>query len=222
MPLEKTLDQRRQGDTVTIPGDYQLRALTQGPPSQRFWHHAKRLLIDRYLPPRAEEFVLDVGCGSGVIAAYLGQSPKTRVLGIDANPEAVTFADYRFAAANIAFRQGYVDEELCADASADKAYCLEVIEHMPLQQGRRLLTQMHRALRRGGRALITTPNYSSFWPVIEWAMDVLKLAPRMKDDQHVEHYSRRKLARLCRQQGFRVLRCGTTCFLAPWLAQVSW
>lgn len=217
----RAADDRRLGDAVTIPGDYQLRALMQGPAAQRFWHHTKQLVIDRYLPPARGEFVLDVGCGSGVITSYLGQR-GARVLGVDGNPAAVTFADYRFAAANVAFRHGYVDEAFGDAEPADKVYCLELIEHLPLRQGRSLLAGVHKALRPGGRALITTPNYRSFWPLIEWTMDRFKLAPKMRGDQHVEHYHRRKLVRLAREVGFRHVRATTTCFLAPWLAGLSW
>jgi 2-polyprenyl-3-methyl-5-hydroxy-6-metoxy-1,4-benzoquinol methylase len=221
VPNTPTVKNRRLGDVVSIAGDYQLRALTEGPAVQRFWHHTKRLVIDRYLPPQRGEFVLDVGCGSGVVTSYLGLS-GARVLGIDGNPAAVTFADYRFATRNVAFRHGYVDASFGDAEPADKVYCLELIEHLPADQGRSLLAGIHKALKPGGRALITTPNYRSGWPLIEWTMDTLKLAPKMREDQHVERYHRRKLARLVRAEGFRVVRTATTCLLAPWLAGLSW
>ena len=53
-------------------------------------------------------------------------------------------------------------------------------------------------------------------------MDTFRLAPQLADHQHVELYHRRKLRRLAVAAGFRVERMATSCFLAPWLAPLSW
>jgi len=69
---------------------------------------------------------------------------------------------------------------------------------------------------------LTTPNYRSFWPLIERTMDRLGLAPRLAGDQHVEPYHARKLAALGEAAGFVVESIGAVCFLAPWLAAIHW
>ena len=75
---------RRTGDTIAIDGAYQYRALTEGNPVQRFWHEAKQLVIDRFLPPEPGDFVMDVGCGSGVIANHLAEQ-GAEVIAVDGN-----------------------------------------------------------------------------------------------------------------------------------------
>ena len=77
-------------------------------------------------------------------------------------------------------------------------------------------------LKPGGKILLTTPNYHSAWPLIEWAMDRWKLCPNLKDDQHVEHYYARKLWNLSELADFHVELMSTSCFVAPWSAIISW
>jgi 2-polyprenyl-3-methyl-5-hydroxy-6-metoxy-1,4-benzoquinol methylase len=217
----KDVEMKRTGDTVDIPADYQYRALTEGNAVQRFWHHNKRLCIERFLPPRPTDTIIDLGCGSGVVSSFLAQSGAD-VLGIDGNEDAVSFARSTFQAANLRFCHGLIDEEFETEKPADKIYCLEVIEHVSGDQGRTMLELIHRNLAGDGSVFLTTPNYRSPWPMIERLMDAFSAAPRMAGRQHVEHYNRRKLRSRCKDAGFRVETLATTCFLAPWLAPLSW
>ncbi|MCE5277342.1 MAG: methyltransferase domain-containing protein [Planctomycetaceae bacterium] len=212
---------RRTGDTTAIGGDYQHRALTQGPAVQRFWHYSKQLAVARLLPPAAGEFALDVGCGSGVISHYLAGRGAS-VLGIDANEAAIDFARSQGPGDGARFQCGLVDEAFALERPADKIYCLEVIEHLYADQGRRMLDVFAGLLARGGRVMLTTPNYASAWPLIERTMDLLHLAPPLREHQHVTHYTPRRLRRLCTDAGFTVERLMTQCFIAPWAAALSW
>jgi 2-polyprenyl-3-methyl-5-hydroxy-6-metoxy-1,4-benzoquinol methylase len=212
---------RRFGDTVAVGGDYQHRALTEGPAVQRFWHYSKQLSIRAYLPPGPGEAVIDVGCGSGTVASFLGTFGAD-VLGIDGNPEAIDFARRTYAKPNVRFQKGLVDETFGSPGSLDKIYCLEVIEHVYLSQAERMLRNFHQLLKPGGKVFLTTPNYRSAWPVIEWLMDRFRLSPKMHGEQHVEFYHARKLRRLGAGCGFDVERIRTSCLLAPWLAPLSW
>jgi len=85
-----------------------------------------------------------------------------------------------------------------------------------------MLTNFQRVLKPGGKVFLTTPNYHSMWPVIEWFMDIFRLAPHMAGHQHVQRYHRKKLRNFCTASGFCVEHLGTMCFLAPWLALLSW
>jgi 2-polyprenyl-3-methyl-5-hydroxy-6-metoxy-1,4-benzoquinol methylase len=212
---------RRTGDAVAIGGDYQYKALTEGPAIQRFWHYSRQLSIRQYLPPEPGDQVVDVGCGSGTVSAFLGTF-GAHVLGLDGNPDAVEFARRNFQKPNVTFEQALVDEALGSRVAADKIYCMEVIEHIYASQGEKMLTAFHTLLKPSGRVLLSTPNYRSAWPLIEWTMDKLRLTPRMQGDQHVELYHARKLGRLAERSGFVVERMWTCCLLAPWLAPLGW
>lgn len=211
---------KRTGDTVNVPGDYQARAITSGPSIQRFWHQAKLLSIKNLLPPVSGDYVLDVGCGSGVVSSFLGAS-GARVVGIDINPEAIAFAMEHYSLKNVSFSIAAVDAELPVEGGVDKIYCLEVIEHIYMEQTGAMLDEFWRKLRPGGKIFLTTPNYRSVWPLIEWAMDRSGLFPVMAGHQHVEHYNRRKLRAVCERHGFRITDMRTMCLLSPWLSPIS-
>jgi 2-polyprenyl-3-methyl-5-hydroxy-6-metoxy-1,4-benzoquinol methylase len=212
---------RRVGDAISIPGDYQLRAARSSNPVQRFWHATKKIVVDEMLPARPGELVVDAGCGSGVIADYLAASGAD-VIGVDANPEAIRFATSEFARPNLRFERRLVDDAMTLDRPVDKFYSLEVIEHIYRPQGVAMLHNFHRLLRPGGQALITTPNYRSLWPVLEWTLDTFGLVPKMAREQHVEHYHRRKLREVAREAGFANSTICTICIFSPWLAPASW
>jgi len=173
---------------VIIPGDYQHRAATRGPAVQRFWHYTKRLAIDRYLPPEPRDFILDAGCGSGVITSYLGES-GARVIGLDPNPESIDFATRTFARGNVTFVNSEIDQ-LSLDRPMDKIYNLEVVEHLSAASGHEMFRRFYGALRPGGQLFLTTPNVRSLWPLIEWAVDRTGLVHADIGEREVEFRAR--------------------------------
>lgn len=213
---------RRVGDTVAIDGDYQYRALTHGPRVQRFWHDTKLWLARHYLQPKAADRILDVGCGSGVVADALAAAPVREVVGVDGNPRAVAFAARQFRRPNLRFVAGLVDQLDFPDESFDACVCLELIEHIYVNQGQALLECLYRLTRPGGRLLITTPNYRSAWPLIEWVLDRSGKVTHLDEDQHVSHYHHGLLGKLCRDSGWTTVSRHSCCTFAPWVAALSW
>ena len=210
------------GDEVAVPGDYQHRALHEGRAAQRFWHRGKLDEVERMLEPRTGDVIVDVGCGSGVLAARLAEHAGTRVVGIDANAAALAFARQRYAGANLEFLHGMADELELVALGANKIAFTEVIEHIYPDQARATLRRFHEALPSGGRLVVSTPNARSLWPAIEWTLDRLALVPHMADDQHVASYTPASLAALGEEVGFRRREVRTVHLLAPWLAPINW
>src|SRR5688572_25654903 len=168
---------RRVGDEVAVPGDYQHRALHEGWAAQRFWHLGKLEEVERMLEPQAGDVIVDVGCGSGVLAGRLADHAGTRVIGIDASAAALAFARQRYPQRNLEFRQGIADELDLAALGAGKIAFIEVIEHIYPDQARATLRRFHQGLPAGGRLVVSTPNARSLWPAIEWTLDRLALVP---------------------------------------------
>ena len=216
-PKEK---KRRTGDTIAIDGAYQYRALTQGNPVQRFWHLSKQLVIDTCLPPKPDHYVMDVGCGSGVIANFLA-GYGAQVLGVDGNEAAIDFAREHFSSENTRFFHGLVDESFDVEQAVDHIYCMEVIEHIYHDQVLDMLKSFHALLKPGRQVLLTTPNYASLWPLIEYACDKLQKTATMGGDQHVCHFNPRRLRQTCIDAGFQVERLSSFCLAAPWIAPLS-
>jgi ubiquinone/menaquinone biosynthesis C-methylase UbiE len=106
--------------------------------------------------------------------------------------------------------------------SAESFDCVlmsEVIEHLEAPQIS--IREAARVLRSGGRLLITTPNYRSFWPLMEWAVDRLNMAPKMAGEQHISRFYPASLKKLLVESGFITEYAGSIYNLSPFLSLVS-
>ncbi len=209
----------RKGDAIHISGDYQARALKSDRAAQRFWHEAKFRLIERVAMPGKNDRVLDAGCGSGTISHFLS-GYAGHVTGIDSNPSAINYARDTFKAPNLQFCLGQFDD-LNGDKPFDKIYCIEVIEHLYEHQVADVLELFYKLTNPGGQLFLTTPNYRSAWPLIEWLLDRFAFVATLDEAQHVTHFSKRKLSALCEGAGWRVSHIGAFNGVAPFIAPIS-
>jgi SAM-dependent methyltransferase len=99
--------------------------------------------------------VLDVGCGCGYGAHYLGTSGADLVVGFDLSSEAIRYAKERYGGPNVQF--AVMDTySLAFDGAFDLVTCFEVIEHVEFPE--RALREIHTVLTKDGVLLISTPN----------------------------------------------------------------
>jgi arsenite methyltransferase len=111
---------------------------------------------------REGETVLDLGSGTGKICFIAAQvvGPTGKVIGVDMTDEMLAVARRnapivanRLGYANVEFRKGYVQDLPVTDDSIDVivSNCvLNLVEGKP-----QLFREMHRALKKGGRAVIS-------------------------------------------------------------------
>jgi len=98
--------------------------------------------------------VLDVPCGMGWGTSLIRGTRK--LIGLDLSPEAIAEANRRYG--NIAqFRIGDMGKLDYPEASFDVVSCLEGIEHVPVEVGRKFLAEAERVLRPGGVLLLSSP-----------------------------------------------------------------
>lgn len=104
---------------------------------------------------------LDVGCGSGQIAAALAPHVEA-IRGIDPEPWSRWVA-LQAERENLRFDVGGVDDlpALVSAASVDIAICNQVYEHVP--DTAVLIRELHRVLKPGGRCYFAGPNLA--WPI---------------------------------------------------------
>ncbi len=211
-------------DYQAVAGDYQYHAMLAGPPLQRFWHAGKLLVWDELIAPCVQnepQFpLMEVGCGAGLLLQHLVKQPVLKV-GTDINFQALQFLHQRFIeignqqqflavmskAEQLSFRDSYFGGVILS----------EVVEH--LSQPEVLLNEVYRILRPGGWCYLTTPNYRSFWPILEKVVDKLGLAPHMAGEQHISLFDQKKLINLLKDWHLEII----TSFyrLSPLFSMVS-
>lgn len=215
-------------DYHSVAGDYQYRALHSGHPMQRFWHRGKLTLVDRLVKTHlaAGSSLLEIGCGAGnlLLEAVVRDSFP---VALDLSMQALTFVRSRLE------RAASGPDAPCAYAciqstgellplpgeSFDCMILSEVIEH--LESPEVSIREAARVLRPGGRLMVTTPNYRSLWPVMEWLVDRSNKAPQMAGEQHISKFNPASLRRLLVDSGLGVEYFGTIYNLSPFLSLLS-
>ena len=142
------------------------------------------------------------------------------VVGIDSNPSAIAYASDAYKAPNLQFRLGQFDDPM-GEKPFDKIYSIEVIEHLYEDQVADVLSLFYKLANPGAQLFITTPNYRSAWPIIEWLLDRFGLVAKLDEAQHVTHFTKRRLVAMCERAGWTVRHTGTFNGLAPFLAPFS-
>jgi SAM-dependent methyltransferase len=104
--------------------------------------------------------ILDVACGAGGPALYLGRTCGCQVQGMDIQEAAIAAANQQARAAQldarVRFRQGGAGQPLpFASDSFDAILCIDAINHLP--QRPRVLLEWRRVLKPGGHLLFTDP-----------------------------------------------------------------
>jgi ubiquinone/menaquinone biosynthesis C-methylase UbiE len=215
-------------DYHSVAGDYQYQALHSGHPMQRFWHRGKLTLVERLVKKHltAGSRLLEIGCGAGNLLMQAVVRDSFPVA-LDLSMQALTFVRSRL-------------EEAASGPDAPCAYacvqsigellplpgnhfdCVilsEVIEHLPVPEVS--ILEAARVLLPGGRLLVTTPNYRSLWPVMEWMVDRSNKAPRMAGEQHISKFNPSSLRRLFNECRLEVEYFGTIYNLSPFISLVS-
>jgi SAM-dependent methyltransferase len=215
-------------DYHSVTGDYQYRALHSGHPMQRFWHGGKLIMIDDLVRPhlKAGSRLLEIGCGAGNLLLQ-ATVPGSYPVALDLSMQALTFVRSRLEEAKpgaevpggFACTQAIGESLPLANESFDCVLMSEVIEHLEAPQIS--IREAVRVLCPGGRLLITTPNYRSFWPLMEWTVDRLNMAPKMAGEQHISRFHAASLKRMLIEADLNIEYSGSIYNLSPFLSLVS-
>lgn len=226
-----TLDPQREAELVARI-DRWLAHMTWRPDFARWregriWQERQQgdrlRLIERYGGPLARRRILDLGSGMGgtsVALALAGAAP----LAFEYNRAYCEIIRLRAARYDLAMAvvNGAGERLPFADASFDMAISWDVVEHV--QDPERLLAELARVLRPGGRVLLTVINRYAFrdphyhMPLINWLPRRLaerviswrgrsKRAAAFSDRQRLSemhYFTLRGFRRLAGRYGFRV------------------
>jgi len=147
---------------------------------QTIAHHRARYNFAASLEPARRQMALDLACGSGYGCEILKDCGYQSVLGIDISLEALEFAITNYKKEGINFNRVSL-QEWCGKNSLDRydlVTFFEAIEHIPFEDGQRVLRKVAQSLEIGGLFAMSTPRdvndkYNEFHKS-EWGYDQLK------------------------------------------------
>ena len=106
--------------------------------------------------------VLEIGCGTGVLAAALAEREAARVWAVDAEPAMLDVARSRVPA-GVGLKLGSAEALPFRDGWFERAVLRQVVQHLDRE---RALPELARVLAPGGRAVIATferSHFERFW-----------------------------------------------------------
>jgi 2-polyprenyl-3-methyl-5-hydroxy-6-metoxy-1,4-benzoquinol methylase len=128
-------------------------------PSYAWWDHKYLPLLgglDRSMP------ILEIGCGSGHLLAYLGRRGFSNARGIDISAEQVELA--RGRGVRVEHADAFEFFERRAQPRWGAILAVDVLEHMNRDELIRMAPLLFAALQPGGRLLIQTINGAGLFP----------------------------------------------------------
>ena len=182
---------------------------------QSKWHNQKFNFIKERMKDYKNH--LDFGCSAGTFIGCLNEKKKS--IGVDISIEQINYAkkkykrkkhNFFFSKLPLPFR----------DESFDVVTFLEVIEHCDDIQNNIIIKEIYRLLKPNGILIITTPNYSSLWPLLEKIISFVGSIDYTK--QHINKFNKKKLNNFLRLNNFFKVEDMTFIYLAPFFASISW
>jgi SAM-dependent methyltransferase len=156
-----------------------------------FWFRARNHLIlwalQKYAPDTRS--FLEVGCGTGyVLSGIQREFPNVTLTGAELHEAGLHFARERLAQATLIQMDA---RRIPFESEFDAIGAFDVLEHVP--EDSVALTQMFRALKPGGKVLITVPQHAWLWSTA--------------DDyaHHRRRYTRREMRAKLESAGFHIV-----------------
>lgn len=180
------------------PGEFVWRGVGKG-------HYHEYLLpsLHRLLPPGKGLKILDVGCGNGVMTAYLN-SLGHHARGFDQSTSGIAFAQKAFPNTQFDLKSIYEDYR-SLEPAVSVVTSFEVIEH--LARPGEMLARAYEVLEPNGVLILSTP-YHGYWKNL--AISLIdgwdKHFESHRDCGHIKFFSPKTITRLLIENGFSQLR----------------
>ncbi len=195
-------------------------ALSTGNKGQSFWHQQKFAeVLNEATDIKPSSVIADIGCGPGV---FISKLPKNKLTyAVDVSEQTVKFATElnKKLGKNVKGTAALAEKLPFADNLFDYVFMIEVIEHMPPELEAKALSEVKRVLKPGGQFVMTTPNYRSAWPIIEYFWSRMNPVDYM--EQHINRKNPYSVRKSLAASGFKIETVRTFFVVSPFVALVS-
>jgi len=170
-----------------------------------------RLLAPRYATFAGVsdgERILDVGTGTGAVAATLGESlPRSEIVAVDPSAQFIAYATKNAKSPRLRFEAGDVQALRYGDASFDQVMSLLVINFVPDHE--KAISEMQRVTRAGGTVSACVWDYGDGMESLRIFWDAaveLDPAAAPKHERNMKLSRRGELGMLWRKAGLQDVR----------------
>lgn len=127
--------------------------------------------------------VLDIGCGVGLFTKMVKEAyPDCEVWGTDISSDAIE--ENKLEGKDITYFHQYIgQQDKIPDSYFDVVFSGEVLEH--IEEPESLFKDAYRALKQGGRFILTTPNEN-----------------RIRSEEHIWEFNHEDIDKLFEENGF--------------------
>jgi len=169
------------------------------------WSRSMAPLLVQFAGVRDGDTVLDVGSGTGALAAAVAQrAPSSRIVGIDPAAPYVALAQLRHGSARVLFEVGDAQQMRFDSAMFDRTLSLLVVNFIP--DVRKALSEMKRVTKPKGIVAAAVWDYGEGMEMLRVFWDeAVALTPAhvAKDERNMPLCRRGELAELWRAQGLQ-------------------
>ena len=183
---------------------------------QSKWHHTHYGLVKKIIGNYKKH--LDVGCAGGTFVNFLDKNKLS--YGADISLNQIEYAKKKYQTKKHKFFLIKNNKLPFNDKSFDVVTNLQLMEHLPLEDNKKLLKEVKRVLKPKGKLIITTPNYFGPWVILE---RIVNLLGKVKyDEQHITFFNKKKMISFLDKLGFKNISVTTNMFLSPFFAIFGW
>ncbi len=153
-----------------------------------YWHWHKFAKVMEIISERSES-ILDIGCFAGTFLAGLSKEKVRFQVGVDILMQQIEYAKKKY---QNEYRKFYYIKDINAlDAGMmatkfENISVIEVLEHLTENEIGDLLNIASQNLKAGGKLIITTPNYTGLWPLIEIILN--RFSTVKYEEQHITKF----------------------------------
>jgi len=122
---------------------------------KRYWDWCRHKYMPILRPFDRNSTLLDLGCGSGALMAFLEKEGFTNVQGIDISEEQIAIANQRNLRAEVQDARHFLASQ---PEQYDAIFAIDFVEHFTIDELSEIFEEIKNALKPGGKLIIQTPN----------------------------------------------------------------